>query len=827
MRRWGYFIVLFLILSVVFMSIPLAWSRENPYTISTVVTDICGLRNISDVAKLGDATYLINGKDILYYCQKGRLQKTYKLGDGYSPVRVIPINDKYLWLITTRSRFTSGTIVNALLLDAKDLHVYDEQSIYMSAVVVDVDVIAKGRMVSMSPVRYDTDRIVVALLHTLDKSDIVQLHANLNTGKIEWEVDKEDNIWAIASPSELTNEVYGIIKSGDKWYLAKTTMGSLVFSGNKTELPFSELDSALIDVKDGKAYIIGVNGTDPKKTRKILYLVVDVGAGKILYNVASTLWGPIKLLDIKAFDDRSAAIFKVDSDTYVAIWQEGRSDLLVSDDTNNAYRIDGYTTVIDNGYSVKGGFFLPLNNERYTGMVWQVFDYMPDAKVSLVDKDKYQKSADGCIYTLTGHLSFTVLDNLYARVRIMPKKTGPEGQYVYLTQSGEHIPLFYDLKEHGVSRLYAETSAELIGYYSLLRDNAYENGASFVSTKDIDTCFHYVELKKPMISVKQDGKDIWVGVTTYNDTHGVLKIYMTKPDGSTSEVYTENIKGKGFYTAKVTPQSTGTYAFVAKETIVSGPDSTILRSGTEKIGIKNSPTEAYFPNISWKDRDFSRQYVFGVYADKAGTLYVKEGTSDYKFAVEVGSNSFTIPLNERGKHSVQMKYCVSSVCSDWKTYEVELYDYIEMWIGKRAYKLNGESKTMDAAPFIDPVASRTVVPLRFILEGLSFQVKWDGKARTITVDGSVSSDKRSVVISMPIAKPTKRGRYTVYMGSPKVVVKDSGGTHTIDMRNYKGQDMGIPFIYENRTYVPVRFISEIFEGKVGWDGAERKVTIER
>ncbi len=117
--------------------------------------------------------------------------------------------------------------------------------------------------------------------------------------------------------------------------------------------------------------------------------------------------------------------------------------------------------------------------------------------------------------------------------------------------------------------------------------------------------------------------------------------------------------------------------------------------------------------------------------------------------------------------------------------------------------------------------------MSLLLDGLSFQVKWDGKARTITVNGSVSSGKRSVVITMPKAKPSKRGKYTVYMGSPNVVVKGSGGTHMVDMSNYKGQDMGIPFIYESRTYVPVRFISEIFEGKVRWDGAQRKVSIER
>jgi len=140
---------------------------------------------------------------------------------------------------------------------------------------------------------------------------------------------------------------------------------------------------------------------------------------------------------------------------------------------------------------------------------------------------------------------------------------------------------------------------------------------------------------------------------------------------------------------------------------------------------------------------------------------------------------------------------------------------------------------MDTAPFIDPTVNRTMVPLRFILEGLGFNVQWDGTTRMITIRGTLyyedgSTEERTVYMHMPKSSPENHGGYVVYPGSPIVrVLYADGHTEEIDMRNVNGKDMGIPFIYQNRTFVPVRFIAELFGATVSWDGVERKVTIER
>nr|WP_236588165.1 copper amine oxidase N-terminal domain-containing protein [Tumebacillus amylolyticus] len=55
------------------------------------------------------------------------------------------------------------------------------------------------------------------------------------------------------------------------------------------------------------------------------------------------------------------------------------------------------------------------------------------------------------------------------------------------------------------------------------------------------------------------------------------------------------------------------------------------------------------------------------------------------------------------------------------------------WIGKTAYQVNGEAKTIDVAPVL--LAQRTYVPLRLLVEAFGFDVAWDEPTETIDVKG--------------------------------------------------------------------------------------------
>jgi N-acetylmuramoyl-L-alanine amidase len=48
---------------------------------------------------------------------------------------------------------------------------------------------------------------------------------------------------------------------------------------------------------------------------------------------------------------------------------------------------------------------------------------------------------------------------------------------------------------------------------------------------------------------------------------------------------------------------------------------------------------------------------------------------------------------------------------------------VSLWIGSEQYKVNGVTKQMDARPFIQQ--QRTLVPVRFVADGLDVNVRWD------------------------------------------------------------------------------------------------------
>ncbi len=215
----------------------------------------------------------------------------------------------------------------------------------------------------------------------------------------------------------------------------------------------------------------------------------------------------------------------------------------------------------------------------------------------------------------------------------------------------------------------------------------------------------------------------------------------------------------------------------------------------------------------------------------SGTLKVYvNGKEKVSTPVEAGYFEINVPVNH-GFNEINAKICVDSThcsaLSNTITVIVKERSVIEMWIGKAYYRKNGAQSPMDASPFIMP-PGRTVVPLRFVANGLGFDIHWNGKTREITITGKdINNIDTTIILSMPYQpdKKFKVGDKEVYPGNSKVVVIKNGERETIDLTNYNGQNMGIPVICEGRTYVPVRFISEIFGAQVLWDGTEKKLTI--
>lgn len=117
-----------------------------------------------------------------------------------------------------------------------------------------------------------------------------------------------------------------------------------------------------------------------------------------------------------------------------------------------------------------------------------------------------------------------------------------------------------------------------------------------------------------------------------------------------------------------------------------------------------------------------------------------------------------------------------------------------------AAALPAPSIVLDGLPLPFPVPpmivrDRTMVPFRAIAEALGVTISWNGATRTIDARGA-GAEVRLVI------------------DDNRVLV--NGVAQVLDVP---------PTIVSDRTLLPLRFFSEVFGAKVGWDGATRTVSI--
>lgn len=103
-------------------------------------------------------------------------------------------------------------------------------------------------------------------------------------------------------------------------------------------------------------------------------------------------------------------------------------------------------------------------------------------------------------------------------------------------------------------------------------------------------------------------------------------------------------------------------------------------------------------------------------------------------------------------------------------------------------------KFPDAQPYINQ-AGKTMVPVRFISENLGYNVSWDGVKRMVTIDNG----EKKIELTVGAHQAIIEGK-AVYLDAPVTL---SG----------------------NRTFVPVRFITEAFGQTVTWKNWNRTVYI--
>lgn len=107
----------------------------------------------------------------------------------------------------------------------------------------------------------------------------------------------------------------------------------------------------------------------------------------------------------------------------------------------------------------------------------------------------------------------------------------------------------------------------------------------------------------------------------------------------------------------------------------------------------------------------------------------------------------------------------------------------------------GEEVSNDVAPKI--VNDRTMLPARFVAEQLGATVEWNEEAQTVTI----TKDETTIVITIGADKAVVNGE-EVELDSPA-------------------------FIENDRTYTPIRFISENLGATVNWNAATNQVVITK
>ncbi len=250
-------------------------------------------------------------------------------------------------------------------------------------------------------------------------------------------------------------------------------------------------------------------------------------------------------------------------------------------------------------------------------------------------------------------------------------------------------------------------------------------------------------------------------------TGGVIDCSTPAIDDARNAVY---IGSKDGYLYSIKTDGTINWKFKTSGAIYSSP--VVSSEGTIFIGSKDGYIYAVNPDgsLKWKfktDNTITSSPVI----DKDGVVYVAT-TGGYLYAI--------------GTRPVKNK--------------IE----IVMYPGNPFMIVNGKKEEIDPGrgtkPVIIPKWSRTVVPIRAIVEALGGTIEWDGVARKVTIRFN------GTIIELWINNPRARV---------------NGKAKWIDENNHNVK----PIIINDRTMLPLRFVVENLGCRVEWDPKTRKITI--
>jgi hypothetical protein len=251
-----------------------------------------------------------------------------------------------------------------------------------------------------------------------------------------------------------------------------------------------------------------------------------------------------------------------------------------------------------------------------------------------------------------------------------------------------------------------------------------------------------VDVNGTAVTVSSDGKF----TTDLPITNGTLSFTISAIDNAGNET-----------------TKTYNYTFTYSITATAGPGGSISPSGAVTVKSGDSATFTITPNSGYAISDVK---------------------VDGKSVGVVTSYTFT---NVTADHTIEATFEKQSTQT-----------VIVLKIGSSSFTVNGETRYLDSPPVIKN--SRTLVPIRAIVEALGGTVGWDATEKKVTVSLG------STTIELWIGKNTARV---------------NGVSKPIDSTNSKV----VPEIINGRTMLPLRFVTENLGCTVQWDGSTQTITI--
>ncbi|WP_165845006.1 stalk domain-containing protein [Candidatus Cryosericum terrychapinii] len=167
-----------------------------------------------------------------------------------------------------------------------------------------------------------------------------------------------------------------------------------------------------------------------------------------------------------------------------------------------------------------------------------------------------------------------------------------------------------------------------------------------------------------------------------------------------------------------------------------------------------------------------------------------DGSFSEKLALVRGANSILVEATDKAGNTSSQTFTVTYGTSS-TTAPSSLY--VVLTIGSADMQVNGMTQKMDAAPFIKD--SRTLLPIRALIEALGGSVEWNASTKTATV----------------------------MLGSRTVALTIGSKTALVD-----GKPVALdvaPMIVKGRTFLPLRAVAENLGLDLAWEPISRTISL--